>query len=69
MHNLNEGILSEAATEGIQWKDAFRNFTKFTEKQSRFFNKVAGLRQLCCMQLYSERGSGTDVFMWILWNF
>ena len=41
-------------------------FKKFTGKplcQSLFLNNVAGL------QLYQKRDSGTDVFLWILWNF
>ena len=49
-------------------KGVIRNFAKFTGKhlcQSLFFNKVSGLRPANL----SKRGSGKDVFAWILRNF
>ena len=54
----------EAVTQTcVLWKRCFRSFEKFTGKhlcQSLLFNKVAG---------GAGADSGTDVFMWILWNF
>ena len=37
-------------------KGVLRNFAKFTRKH-------------LCQQLYLKRDFGTDVFLWILWNF
>ena len=49
-HLLNSLLMQKQSPEVFHKKSVLRNFAKFTEKhlcQSLFFNKVAGLRQLC----------------------
>ena len=49
-HLLNSLLMQKQSPEVFRKKSVLRNFAKFTEKhlcQSLFFNKVAGLRQLC----------------------
>ena len=59
---LSVPYIQKAATTGFPKKSVLKNFAKFTgkhQRQSLFFNKVAGLR----LRLYYKRDSGTDLFL------
>ena len=51
---LSKRVYSEAATVGVLWKVALRNFAKLTGKhlsQSLFFNKGKGLRPATLLKI------------------
>ena len=59
---------TEAVVQRCFVEEFCKNFTKFIGKhlcKSLFFIKLQALG----LQLYEKRDSGTDVFLWFLWNF
>ena len=60
---------SEAATRGIQLKNAFLEIS--WNSQENTWARVLFLIKLLTLgpQFYWKRDSGADVFLWILWNF
>ena len=69
--SFNEATLGikEAATRGVLWKKVFLEVSQ--NSQANNCARVSFLIKLQAwgLQLYQKRGSGTSVFLWILWNF